>query len=284
MESQQIYISTLKTAIQKALAKNLSQILEDAVEYLENHNFQVKRVKKRTKTKPLQNIEDLHKKTQSVSAQKIKSTAYFNLNTNRVNSDSKKIKEKHPNLQFGILKQNDKIVWVCGTPGHLQHTLDTLKQTDEKSEPNFEPFSHPEPVEEGEPEQPVLQVENIIKDLPDGGIKNPCFSGESEPELEEPVVPNSKKREIQTLDEELLLKKINNDQPRASLCVAAIPLDPTTPPLTGTPPLAPPISLLSSLGSEISEAPTSPIFLEGPPVKPKKFKRRKRIRKIKKNV
>ena len=100
MQSNQISISTLKTAIQKALTKNLSLILADAVEYLENHDFQVKQRKKRTKNKAVQNIDDLQKKTQSKSAQKMKSTAYLNLNTNRVNSDSKKIKKKHPKLQF----------------------------------------------------------------------------------------------------------------------------------------------------------------------------------------
>ena len=186
MQSNQISISTLKTAIQKALTKNLSLILADAVEYLENHDFQVKQRKKRSKSKPLQNIDDLQKKTQTVSAQKMKSIAYLNLNTNRVNSDSKKIKEKHPKLQFGNLKQDNKIVWVCGTPGHLQNTLNTLKQNDEKCEPIFEPISE-KPAEESD------------------------LSEESEkPVLEEPVEEDSD-RKSQTLDaDEDLLTDINN--------------------------------------------------------------------------
>ena len=71
MQSNQIYLSVLKTAIQKALTKNLPQILDDAVQYLENHDIQVKQRKKRSKSKPLQNIDELQKKTQSASAKKI---------------------------------------------------------------------------------------------------------------------------------------------------------------------------------------------------------------------
>ena len=58
MEVNQIYISTLKTAIQKALSKNLPLILKDTVEYLEANNFEVKQKKKRTKKTSLQKIED----------------------------------------------------------------------------------------------------------------------------------------------------------------------------------------------------------------------------------
>ena len=184
MESNQIYISTLKTAIQKALTKNLPLILADAVEYLENHDFQVKQRKKRTKNKAVQNIDDLQKKTQSKSAQKMKSTAYLNLNTNRVNSDSKKIKKKHPKLQFGNLKQDDKIVWVCGTPGHLQNALDTLKQTDEKSEPIFEPSSPLETIsesEESESEESELVAEESDEEAPEAGEPVAEESDEEEP-------------------------------------------------------------------------------------------------------
>ena len=203
-----IYISTLKTAIQKALTKNLPLILNDAVAYLENHDFEVKQRKRRTKTKSLQNIDDLQKKTQSISAQKMKSTAFLNLNTNRVNSDSKKIKDKHPRLEFGNIKQDDKIVWVCGTPGQRENTLDTLKQTDEKSEPIWEPMStisesdesDREPVEEEENEEPVEEEEN-------------------EEPVEEPSVvkcPPSKKRSSTNFDDlsdkedDNLLEEINN--------------------------------------------------------------------------
>ena len=91
MESNQIYLSVLKTAIQKAMNKNLPQILTDAVEYLENHDIQVKQRKKRSKIKPLQNIEDLQKKTESVSAKKMKTTPFLNLNTNRVVSNKSRV-------------------------------------------------------------------------------------------------------------------------------------------------------------------------------------------------
>ncbi len=212
-----IYISTLKTAIQKALTKNLPLILNDAVAYLENHDFEVKQRKRRTKTKSLQNIDDLQKKTQSISAQKMKSTAFLNLNTNRVNSDSKKIKEKHPRLEFGNIKQDDKIVWVCGTPGQRENTLDTLKQTDEKSEPIWEPMStisesdesDREPVEEEENEEPVEEEEN----------EEPVEEEENEEPVEEPSVvkcPPSKKRSSTNFDDlsdkedDNLLEEINN--------------------------------------------------------------------------
>ena len=131
----QIYLATLKRALQKALNDNLPKILADAIDHLENNGISVKQRKK----SKLQNIDDLQEKSQSTSAKKMKTTPYFNLNTNRVNSDSKKIREKHPQLQFGNLKQNNKMVWVCGTPGHLQNTLDILRQSDEKSEPIFHP-------------------------------------------------------------------------------------------------------------------------------------------------
>ena len=159
----QIYLSVLKTAIQKSLNKNLPQILSDAVQYLEDHNVEVKQRKKRTRVKKsLQNIDDLQKKTQSISAQRMSTTAFFNLNTNRVNSDSQKIKDKHPNLKFGNLKQDGKTVWVCGTPGHLEKTLDTLKQNDEKSNPIFEPFiPQMEPILENPVEPEDLEDEDL---------------------------------------------------------------------------------------------------------------------------
>ena len=138
--NNQIYLSVLKTAIQKSLTKNLPLILADAVQYLEDNNVTVKQRKKRTKTKPLKKIGDLEKKTQSISAQRMSTTAFFNLNTNRVNSDSQKIKDTYPTLQFGKLKQDDEAVWVCGTPGHLENTLNILQRSDEKSSPIFERY------------------------------------------------------------------------------------------------------------------------------------------------
>ena len=88
----QIYISTLKTAIQKALTKNLPLILNDVVEYLEKHDFEVKQRKRRTKTKSLQ------KKTQ----------ACLNLNTkplqiSEFSDDGKeKIKKKFVKIQSTV--------------------------------------------------------------------------------------------------------------------------------------------------------------------------------------
>jgi len=273
----QIYISTLKTAIQKALTKNLPLILNDAVEYLENHDFEVKQRKRRAKTKSLQNIDDLQKKTQSDSAKKMKSTPYLNLNTNRVNSDSKKIKKKHPELQFGNLKQDNKIVWVCGTPGHLQDTLDTLKQGDEKSEPIWEPMStisesdesdresveeeeeeNEEPVEEEENEEPVEEEEEENEEE-----ENEEPVEEEEEENEEPVenipcpTPNTKKKwNIKNLDE--LSDNENDDKLLAEISdfidLPENEVDPKT----------------STLVS-------SEIILQGdPPKKPKKLKRRKK--------
>ena len=84
---------------------------------------------------------------------------FLNLNTNRINSDSKKIKDKHPNLQFGNLQQNGKTVWICGTPGHLENTLNALKQSDEKSEPIFQMTTiSEEPKLVEEPKPPVEEL------------------------------------------------------------------------------------------------------------------------------
>ena len=52
MNSQQIYKSVLNSAIQKALRKNLPLILEDAIQYLEEHDWQVKERKNRSKKPP----------------------------------------------------------------------------------------------------------------------------------------------------------------------------------------------------------------------------------------
>ncbi len=109
MQSNQIYISTLKTAIQKALTKNLPLILNDVVEYLEKHNFEVKQRKRRTKTKSLQ------KKTQ----------ACLNLNTkplqiSEFSDDGKeKIKKKFYNKVKGIeICLDGKNTKHCGKEGH----------------------------------------------------------------------------------------------------------------------------------------------------------------------
>ena len=49
MDSQQIYKSILNSAIQKAFKKNLPQILEDTIQYLELHDWKVKERRKRSK-------------------------------------------------------------------------------------------------------------------------------------------------------------------------------------------------------------------------------------------
>jgi hypothetical protein len=64
MESNQI----LKIAIQKALAKNLPLILEDAVQYLENHQLQLKRRKK---------IQKTSRRTESIKDHDVATIPYF---------------------------------------------------------------------------------------------------------------------------------------------------------------------------------------------------------------
>ena len=195
MESNQIYLSVLKTAIQKALTKNLPQILDDAVQYLESHDIQVKQKKKRSKSKPLQNIDDLQKKTQSASAKKIKSTPFFNLNTNRIVSD--KIGTKYPRMKFGNIKQDDKIVWVCGTPGHLKNTLATLKQSDEKTEPIFDPILE-EPEDHLSEEEPItLDEEQLLSEEESITLDEEQLSEEQE----EPIALNEEQEEPITLNE-----------------------------------------------------------------------------------
>jgi len=234
----QIHISTLKTAIQKALTKNLPLILNDAVEYLEKYDFEVKQRKRRTKTKSLQNIDDLQKKTQSVSAKKMKTQVYLNLNTNRVNSDSKKIKKKHPALQFGNLKQDDKIVWVCGTPGHLQNTLATLEQSDEKSKPIWEPMSTISESEESDKSEDEAVEEDDDKPVED----------DDEP-VEDEKWESKNFDDLSDKEDDNLIEEITN-----MLNLPENEVDPKT----------------STLGS-------SEIILQGdPPKKPKKLKRRKK--------
>jgi len=279
INDNQIYISTLKTAIQKALTKNLPLILNDAVEFLEKHDFEVKQRKRRSKTKVLQNIDDLHKKTQSISAKKMTTTAFLNLNTNRVNSDSKKIKTKHPTLQFGKVKQDDTIVWVCGTPGHLQNTLATLKQTDEKAEPIWEPMatisesedseSDKEPVESDE-ESVESDEESVESDEePVESDEEPVESEEKEPvkdntESDEdkgtpcPSSPNTKNKwEMKNLDD-----LSDNEENDAKLLTEINDF----------------INLPENeVDPQTSTLVSAPIILQGdPPKKPKKLKRRKK--------
>ena len=238
MQSNQIYISTLKTAIQKALTKNLPLILNDAVEYLENHDFEVKQRKRRTKTKSLQNIVDLQKKIQSASAKKMKTRPFLNLNTNRVNSDSKQIKTKHPRLEFGNIKQDDKIVWVCGTPGQRQNTLATLEQSDEKSKPIWEPMSTISESEESDKSEDEAVEEDDDKPVED----------DDEP-VEDEKWESKNFDDLSDKEDDNLIEEITN-----RLNLPENEVDPKT----------------STLGS-------SEIILQGdPPKKPKKLKRRKK--------
>ena len=239
MQSNQIYISTLKTAIQKALTKNLPLILNDAVEYLENHDFEVKQRKRRTKTKSLQNIVDLQKKIQSASAKKMKTRPFLNLNTNRVNSDSKQIKTKHPRLEFGNIKQDDKIVWVCGTPGQRQNTLATLEQSDEKSKPIWEPMST---ISESE------ETDKSEDELVEADDDEPVEEENDEP-VEDEKWESKNFDDLSDKEDDNLIEEITN-----RLNLPENEVDPKT----------------STLGS-------SEIILQGdPPKKPKKLKRRKK--------
>ena len=79
--SNQIYLSVLKTTIQKSLNKNLPLILEDVVQYLENHNFQVKRRKKPLQKKPesTQQIKEKYSPHQDNKIESFDATIpYFN--------------------------------------------------------------------------------------------------------------------------------------------------------------------------------------------------------------
>ena len=140
-------------------------ILEDAIGYLEEHDWEVKERRKRSKkSPPVKKIEDLERRTDkklSKTAEKMKTTPYLNLNTNRVHSDSKQIKEKHPDLDFGVLSQGQTRVWVCGTPGHLETIQTQLTTNDEKTPAVFKPSQKMNSIpEEDEEEVENEEVEN----------------------------------------------------------------------------------------------------------------------------
>jgi len=105
----------------------------------------------------------------------MKTTPYLNLNTNRVHSDSKQIKERHPDLQFGQVTQGQIRVWVCGTPGHLETALTELSENDEKIPAIFEPFSKMESI----PEEDEVENEEVEKDE----VKNEEVENEREDKL-----------------------------------------------------------------------------------------------------
>jgi len=252
MNSQQVYKSVLNSAIQKAFKKNLPLILEDAIKYLEEHDWQVKERRKRSKKpSPSKNIADLEKRTDknlSKTAEKMKTKPYLNVNTNRVHSASKQIKEKYPELQFGRLIQGNTRVWVCGTPGHLETTRSELTENDEKTPAIFEQFSKIEPIpEEDEVEEPKDAVE--------------------EPENE---VEESENNFVnQSLSD---LSDNDNDNLDEIYNMIDLPEDEVPPPVMGS---SPPQEMEKSP----PQIPNSiPLFLEGTPPSStsKKLKRRKR--------
>ena len=259
---QQIYKSVLKTAIQKAFRKNFPMILEDAIGYLEEHDWEVKERRKRSKkSPPVKKIEDLERRTDkklSKTAEKMKTTPYLNLNTNRVHSDSKQIKKKHPDLDFGVLSQGQTRVWVCGTPGHLERIQTQLTINDEKTPAVFEPTSEMNSIpQEDEEEVENEEVENdSLSQLSDAENLDEIYNALDLPEEEAPPV-------------------IGSSSPQRS----------DNPPQL---PNSAPSFLVSNspqIGPEAAN-PVSPLFLEGiSPATQKKLKRRKRKKKkVIKNV
>ena len=254
---QQIYKSVLKSAIQKAFRKNFPMILEDAIGYLEEHDWEVKERRKRSKkSPPVKKIEDLERRTDkklSKTAEKMKTTPYLNLNTNRVHSDSKQIKEKHPDLDFGVLSQGQTRVWVCGTPGHLERIQTQLTINDEKTPAVFEPTSEMNSIpEEDEEEVENEEVENdSLSELSDAENLDEIYNAIDLPEEEAPPV-------------------IGSSSPQRS---------DSPPQLPSSAPNSPPSFLVSKSPQIEPEAPI-PLFLEGiPPSTQKKLKRRKRKKK-----
>ena len=279
MNSQQVYKSVLNSAIQKAFKKNLHLILDDAIAYLEEHDWQVKERRKRSKKpSPSKNIADLEKRTDknlSKTADKMKTKPYLNLNTNRVHSASKQIKEKYPELQFGHLIQGKTRVWVCGTPGHLQTTISELTENDEKTPAIFEQFSKIEPIpEEDEVEKPEDEVEEPENEVekPENEVEKPENEVEKpEDEVEKPE-NEVEKPENDFVNQSLSdLSDNDNDNLNEIYKIIDLPENEVPPPVVG-----------SSSPQETKNSPPQipnsiPLFLEGtPPSTSKKLKRRKR--------
>ena len=273
MNPQQVYKSILNSAIQKALKNNIPQILEDAIKYLEEHDWQVKERRKRSKKpSPSKNIADLEKRTDknlSKTAEKMKTKPYLNLNTNRVHSASKQIKEKYPDHKFGHLIQGNTRVWVCGTPGHLDTTISELTENDEKAPVTFEQFSKIESISE---EDEVEEPKNAVEEPEEDEVEEPKNAvDEPENEVEEP------KNDFvnQSLSD---LSDNDNDDLDEIYKIIDLPEEEVPPPVVG-----------SSSPQETEKSPPQipnpiPLFLEGtPPPTSKKLKRRKR-KKVKKSL
>jgi len=248
MDSQQIFKSVLKSAIQKAFRKNFPVILEDAIGYLEEHDWQVKERRKRSREpSPSKTIKDLEKRTDknlSKTAQKMKTTPYLNLNTNRVHSNSEKIKGKYPELQFGNLIQGTSKVWVCGTPGRLQSTLTDLTQHEEKEPAIFEPLSP-------------------MNTLPEDDLNDQSLSDLSD---DDDADMNK-----------ILVKMMNVPEEEPPLAESLLNI--ARPPSVGSSP--PPVRSSSpSRAEKPPQIPNSlPLFLEKPVYTEKKLKRRRRPKK-----
>ena len=266
MNPQQVYKSILNSAIQKAFKKNLPLILDDAIAYLEEHDWEVKERRKRSKKpSPSKNIADLEKRTDkklSKTAEKMKTKPYLNLNTNRVHSASKQIKEKYPDHKFGHLIQGNTRVWVCGTPGHLDTTISELTENDEKAPVTFEQFSKIESISE---EDEVEEPKNAVEEPEEDEVEEPKNAvDEPENEVEEP------KNDFvnQSLSD---LSDNDNDDLDEIYKIIDLPEEEVPPPVVG-----------SSSPQETEKSPPQipnpiPLFLEGtPPPTSKKLKRRKR--------
>ncbi len=273
MNPQQVYKSVLNSAIQKAFKKNLPLILDDAIAYLEEHDWEVKERRKRSKKpSPSKNIADLEKRTDkklSKTAEKMKTKPYLNLNTNRVHSASKQIKEKYPDHKFGHLIQGNTRVWVCGTPGHLDTTISELTENDEKAPVTFEQFSKIESISE---EDEVEEPKNAVEEPEEDEVEEPKNAvDEPENEVEEP------KNDFvnQSLSD---LSDNDNDDLDEIYKIIDLPEEEVPPPVVG-----------SSSPQETEKSPPQipnpiPLFLEGtPPPTSKKLKRRKR-KKVKKSL
>jgi hypothetical protein len=287
MNPQQVYKSILNSAIQKAFKKNLPLILDDAIAYLEEHDWQVKERRKRSKKpSPSKNIADLEKRTDkklSKTAEKMKTKPYLNLNTNRVHSASKQIKEKYPDHKFGHLIQGNTRVWVCGTPGHLDTTISELTENDEKAPVTFEQFSKIESIsEEDEVEEPeedeVEEPKNAVEE-PENEVEEPKNAvDEPENEIEEPKnAVDEPENEVEEPKNDFVNQSLSdlsdndNDDLDEIYKIIDLPEEEVPPPVVG-----------SSSPQETEKSPPQipnpiPLFLEGtPPPTSKKLKRRKR--------
>jgi hypothetical protein len=237
-------------------------ILEDAIGYLEEHDWEVKERRKRSKkSPPVKKIEDLERRTDkklSKTAEKMKTTPYLNLNTNRVHSDSKQIKEKYPDLDFGVLTQGQTQVWVCGTPGHLETIQTQLTTNDEKTPAVFKPSQKMNSI----PEEDEEEVEN--EEVENEEVENDSLSELSDAENLDEIY------NALDLPEEEAPPVIGSSSPQRSDSPPQLPSSAPNSPLP----------VLVSESPQIEPEAPIPLFLEGiPPSTPKKLKRRKRKKK-----